>query len=92
MFLTHGNNKLNEMYTHGLTWILDGWLVGFYGITIFEGYLMPNPFYTNNQFHFKQFSLAWVYSLSKTVLFQTHQVSQTVLNQTTWFSINLVFC
>ena len=35
------------------------WLVGFYGISIFVGYLMPNPFFfTNNQFYFKQFSLA----------------------------------
>ena len=23
---------------------IDGWLVGFYGISIFVGYLMPNPF------------------------------------------------
>ena len=38
-----------------------GWLV--YGILTFVGYLMPHPFYTNNQFYFKQFSLAWVHSL-----------------------------
>ena len=35
---------------------LVGWLSGFYGKSNFEGYLMPNPFYTNNQFYFKQFS------------------------------------
>ena len=33
-------------------------LFGFYGITTFVGYLMPNDFYTNKQFYFKQFSLA----------------------------------
>ena len=36
----------------------DGWLVGFSGISTCVGYLMPNPFYANNQFFFKQFSLA----------------------------------
>ena len=40
-----------------------GWLVGFYGISNFAGYLMPNQFYTNNQFYFKQSSLAWIHSL-----------------------------
>ena len=35
-----------------------GWLFGFYGISIFVGYLMPNPFLYKNQFYFKQFSLA----------------------------------
>ena len=35
------------------------WLVGWLnGISIFVGYLMPNPYYTNKQFYFKQFSLA----------------------------------
>ena len=38
------------------------WLVGFYGISTFVGYLMPNSF-DANKFNFKQFSLAWVYSL-----------------------------
>ena len=39
---------------------LVGWLVGwvFYGMSTFVGYLMANPFYTNNQFLFKQFSFA----------------------------------
>ena len=36
------------------------WLFGFYDISTFVGYLMPNPFLNNNQFYFKQFSLAWV--------------------------------
>ena len=40
-----------------------GWLVGFYDISTFVDYLMSNLFYTNNQFYFKQFSLAWVHSL-----------------------------
>ena len=39
-----------------------GWLFGFYDISSFVGYLMPNPFYTNNQFFVKQFSLVWVHS------------------------------
>ena len=34
-------------------YMLIGWLVGFCDISIFVGYLMPNPFYTNNQSHFK---------------------------------------
>ena len=32
-------------------------LFGFYGISTFVGYLMPNPFSYNKQFYFKQFSL-----------------------------------
>ena len=31
--------------------------VCFYGISTFVGNLMPNPFYANKQFYFKQFSL-----------------------------------
>ena len=42
---------------------LVGWLFRFYSISTFIGYLMPNPFYSNNQFYFKPFSLAWVHSL-----------------------------
>ena len=34
------------------------WFVGFYGISTFVGYLTPNPFYVNNLFYLKQFSLA----------------------------------
>ena len=37
---------------------LVGWFVGFYDISTFVGYLTPNPFYVNNQFYLKQFSLA----------------------------------
>ena len=33
-------------------------LVWFYGKSTFVGYLMPNPFYTYEQFYFKQFILA----------------------------------
>ena len=33
-------------------------LFEFCGVSTFVGYLTPNPFYTNNQFYFKQFSLA----------------------------------
>ena len=51
------------MFTLFVSYDLVGWLFGFYGISTVEGYLMPNPFYTNKQFYFKQFSLAWVHSL-----------------------------
>ena len=37
--------------------IEHGRLFGFMSV-IFGGYLMPNPFHTNKQFDFKQFSLA----------------------------------
>ncbi len=37
---------------------LVGWFIGFYGISTFVGYLTPNPFYVNNLFFLKQFSLA----------------------------------
>ena len=37
-----------------------GWLVVFYDISTFVGYLTPDPFLKNNLFYFKQFSLAWV--------------------------------
>ena len=40
---------------------LDGWIVGFYGISTCVGYSKPNLFLC--QFYFKQFSLAWVHSL-----------------------------
>ena len=44
--------------------LLLGWLVvEFYDISTFVVYLMPNPFYTYNQFYFKQFSLEWIHSL-----------------------------
>ena len=66
---------------------LVGWLFGFYGISTFVGYSMPNPF-LNNQFYFKQFSSAWVHSLSKTFLFQAIQFIQIVLIQ---FSVSIDF-
>ena len=48
--------------------------------TIFAGDLMLNPFYTNKQFYFKQFSLAWEHSLIvKRFLYQVIQFSQSVL-------------
>ena len=55
------------------------WLVRFYGISSFVGYLIPNPFYENNQFYLKQFSLAWVHSLIiKNIYIQAIQFNQTV--------------
>ena len=38
-------------------------LFGFYAISNFVGYLIPNPFYTIKQFYFKQFSLALIHYL-----------------------------
>ena len=62
------------------------WLFELNGISIFVGYLMPNPFL------YKQSSLVWIHSLIvKTFLFQTIQFSQTALVQTIQFSINIVF-
>ena len=69
-----------------LRWLV-GWLVGFYGISTFVGYLMPNLFLCK-LFYFKQFSLAWVHSLSKTFLFQAIQFIQTVLIPLIQFSIS----
>ena len=71
-----------------------GWLVGFYTISTFVGYLTPNPFYANNQLYFKKFSLAYACCsdistvlLSKTCLFQAIQFSQAVQIQQIQFSI-----
>ena len=72
-----------------------GWLFGFYGISTYVDYSVPNPFYANNQFYFKPFSLAWVHSLSKTLsktfLFQTIQFIRTILIQLIQFSISRDF-
>ena len=54
---------LKGLYSYQYNRTLVGWLFGLNGISTFVDYLMPNPFYTNNQFYFKQFSLAWVHSL-----------------------------
>ena len=65
-------HKKNEHNKHLIKMLYEksnpmmGWLVGWldlYGISTFVGHLMPNPFYTNNQFYFRQFSLARVHSL-----------------------------
>ena len=71
---------------------LVGWFVGFYGISTFPGYLMSNPFYANNLFYFKQFSLAIIHSLIvKKYLFQAIQFIQTVRIQPIEFSISTDF-
>ena len=68
------------------------WLFGFHGISTFEGYLMPNLFYTNNQFYFKQFSLASVHSLIvKKYLFHAISFSEVVLIQPIQLSISIDF-
>ena len=41
-----------------------GWLLSFYGISAFIGYLTPNQFLNKNQFYFKQFSLVLLHSLN----------------------------
>ena len=51
---------------------LVGWLVRFYDTSTFVGYLMPNSFYTNNQFYFKLFNLAWAHSLT----LKNHSISR----------------
>ena len=67
-------------------WLVD-WLVGWgCGISTIVGYLMANPF-----IYKKQLSLAKVFCLSKTFLFQAIQFSQKVQIQTIPFRINIVF-
>ena len=59
---------MNIIHSSIIFW-LKGWLVGWfdfvwvYCISTFVCYLMPNLFYTNKHFYFKQFSLAWVHNL-----------------------------
>ena len=56
-----------------------------YGISTIVGYLIPNPFHTNKQFYFKQFSLTKVYRL----IFKYISISkQTFLIETIQFSIS----
>ena len=52
----------DKIIEFGLVWLV-GWLAGFYSISTFVGHSTPNPFYINNQFYLKQFSLAWTYRL-----------------------------
>ena len=52
---------MSSNFSHVIT--LVGWVVKFYGISTFVGYLTPNLFYVNNKFYLKQFSLAWVHNL-----------------------------
>ena len=61
-------------------------MFGFYDISTFVGYLTLNPFHTNNQFYFKQYSLIF-----KTFQFQAIKFSQTVLFQTIQFSVSVAF-
>ena len=65
-------------------------MFGFYGISTFVGYLMPNPFYTKTVlFQTIHFSISTV-ELPKTFLFQAIQFIQTVLIQTIQFSVSTV--
>ena len=65
-------------------------LFGFYGISTFVGYLMPNPFLYKKSVLFQtiQFSMS---TQSKTFLFQAIQFSQTVLIQPIQFSVRINF-
>ena len=67
---------------------MAGWI---YGISTFVGYLTPNPLLYKRTFYLNKFSLARVYSLFKTFLFQAIQFSQTVLIQTIQFSVSIFF-
>ena len=49
----YSNQMVEEMLLELQEPQWSGCLVGFYGISTFVGYLMPNPFCTNNQFCFK---------------------------------------
>ena len=68
---------------------LVGWLFGFYGISTFVGYLMPNLFLCKYLVLFQtiQFSISTV-SLSKTFQFQAIRFIQTVLILVIQFSIS----
>ena len=64
--------------------LVVGWLICWvlWHINFSRLFNAKSIFYANNQFYFKQFSLAWVHSLIvKTFLFQAIQFSQTVLIQ-----------
>ena len=58
-----------------------GWLLGFYGISTFVGYLMPNPFLSKWSVLFQtiQFIMSAHLNCQKTFLFQAIQFSQAVL-------------
>ena len=58
-------NKYSTFFKNNLSNGLYICLIRFYSVSTFIGYLLPNLFYTNKQFYFKQFNLAYVHSLSK---------------------------
>ena len=68
-----------EIYIHLYScWINLDWfdLLWFYGISTIVGYLMPNPFlYIRVLFQRIQFSISRKFKMSKTILFQTIQLS-----------------
>ena len=75
-----------------LGWLV-GWLVGFYGISTFVGYVMPNPFLLKQIVLFKtnQFSISKEINCKKIFLFHPIQFSQTVLFQLIQFNISTQF-
>ena len=70
---------------------LDGWLVGFYVISTFVGYLTPNPFLDKSSVLFQtiQFSMCTQLNSQKTFIFQAIQFRLTI--QTIQFSISIDF-
>ena len=66
------------------------WLVGFYSISTFEGYLKPNPFLYKYSVLFQTIQFSISTQFNKTFLFQTIQFSQTVLIQKIYFSVSIV--
>ena len=68
-----------------------GWFE-FYGISTFVCYLIPNPFYTNNLFYFKQFSLALVHSLIvKNISISSYTIYSNSSNSANSVSISIDF-
>ena len=60
-----------------------GWLFGFNGISTFVGYSMPNTFYMNYQFFFKQFSLLQHGLKNMRTNIHAHKYSSAFVNQLT---------
>ena len=74
------NQHQNKAEIHSFCTVFDwlvGWLVGLiYGLSTFVGYLTQIHFYVNDQFYFKQFTLAWVHiSIVKSISISNNSVN-----------------
>ena len=71
-------------------YLVFGWLVGFYGISTFVGYLMPNPFLCKWSVLLQtiQFSMSSQFNCQKTFLFQAIRFIHAVLIQLIQFSVS----